>query len=113
MNFESRKEVSVDDYLKMIELKTAVLIAACLKAGAITGGAGAAESDLMYEFGRNLGIAFQIRDDYLDVFGDPVTFGKNIGTDILTNRQLSFRRGPGKKNCTNGSPGGTMILQSR
>ena len=87
MNFESRLDVSVEEYLKMIELKTAVLIAASLKSGAITGGADNLDSDLMYEFGRNLGIAFQIRDDYLDVYGDPEVFGKKIGNDILTNKK--------------------------
>ncbi len=87
MNFESRMDVSVDEYLKMIELKTAVLVAACLKAGAVAGGTDLLEADLMYEFGRNLGIAFQIRDDYLDVYGDPKIFGKKIGNDILTNKK--------------------------
>ncbi len=87
MNYESRSEIRLDEYLKMVELKTAILIAACLKAGAITGGAGGSESELMYEFGRNLGIAFQIRDDYLDVFGDLKSFGKRIGNDILTNKK--------------------------
>ncbi|HEC44599.1 MAG TPA: polyprenyl synthetase family protein [Bacteroides sp.] len=87
INFESRTNVSVDEYLKMVELKTAVLVAASLKAGAITGGAGPLESDLLYEFGRNLGIAFQIRDDYLDVFGDSKAFGKKIGNDILANKK--------------------------
>lgn len=87
MNFETRMDVSVDEYLKMIELKTAVLIAASLKAGAISGGADLLESDLLYEFGRNLGIAFQIRDDYLDVYGDPDVFGKKIGNDILSNKK--------------------------
>jgi len=87
MNFEYRMDVSVAEYLKMVELKTAVLVAASLKSGAITGGADNLESDLMYEFGRNLGIAFQIRDDYLDVYGDPEVFGKRIGNDILTNKK--------------------------
>lgn len=87
MNFETRMDVSIDEYLKMIELKTAVLFAACLKAGAISGGAEMQESDLLYEFGRNLGIAFQIRDDYLDVYGDPRIFEKKIGNDILTNKK--------------------------
>lgn len=87
MNFETRQDVSVDEYLKMIELKTAVLIAASLKCGAICGGADLLESDLLYEFGRNLGIAFQLRDDYLDVYGDTKVFGKSIGNDILTNKK--------------------------
>jgi geranylgeranyl diphosphate synthase type II len=104
MNFETRMEVSVEEYLNMIEHKTAVLIAACLKAGAITGGADELGSDLMYEFGRNLGMAFQIRDDYLDVFGDPKIFGKRIGNDILNNKKtfllikaLELSRGKVKK----------------
>ncbi len=87
MNFESRTDVSVDEYLHMIELKTAVLIAACMKSGAMAGGAKQLESDLLYEFGRNLGVAFQIRDDYLDVYGDPEKFGKRIGNDILTDKK--------------------------
>jgi geranylgeranyl diphosphate synthase type II len=87
MNFESRDDVRVEEYLKMIELKTAVLIAASLKAGAICAGADLEQSDLIYEFGRQLGIAFQIRDDFLDVYGDPKIFGKKIGNDILTNKK--------------------------
>jgi geranylgeranyl diphosphate synthase type II len=87
MNYESRNDISVDDYLKMITLKTSVLIAASLKLGAILGGARPADSDLLYEFGKNIGIAFQLRDDILDVYGDPVTFGKKIGTDIIANKK--------------------------
>ncbi|MFC2112350.1 polyprenyl synthetase family protein [Bacteroidota bacterium] len=87
MSFETRMDVSVEEYLKMIELKTAVLVAASLKAGAICGGADLLEADIMYEFGRNMGMAFQLRDDYLDVFGDPKIFGKKIGNDILTNKK--------------------------
>ncbi len=87
MNFESRLDVNVDEYLRMIELKTAVLVAASLKSGAMAGGADEPEADLLYEFGRHLGIAFQIRDDYLDVFGDPEVFGKKIGNDILTDKK--------------------------
>ncbi len=87
MNFEPLKEVTVEEYLKMIELKTAVLLAACLKAGAITGGAVELEADLLYEFGRHLGLAFQVWDDYLDVYGNPDKFGKRIGSDILANKK--------------------------
>ncbi len=87
MNFESRMDVTVGEYLKMTELKTAVLIAASLKMGAISGGADILDAELLYEFGLNLGIAFQIRDDYLDVFGDPERFGKKIGNDIVANKK--------------------------
>jgi geranylgeranyl diphosphate synthase type II len=87
MNFESREDVTVAEYLRMIELKTAVLIAASLKAGAISGGAEMMDADLLYEFGINLGMAFQLRDDYLDVYGDPEKFGKRIGHDIVTNKK--------------------------
>lgn len=87
MNFESRMDVTVGEYLKMIELKTAVLIAASLKAGAVSGGADRLDAELLYEFGVNLGMAFQIRDDYLDVYGDPEKFGKKIGNDIITNKK--------------------------
>jgi geranylgeranyl diphosphate synthase type II len=87
MNFESRMDVTVGEYLKMIALKTAVLIAASLKAGAISGGADTVDAELLYEFGMNLGMAFQIRDDHLDVYGDPDKFGKKIGNDIVTNKK--------------------------
>jgi geranylgeranyl diphosphate synthase type II len=87
MDFESRMEVSIDDYLKMIELKTSVLIAASLKIGAICGQAGERDSNLLYEFGRNLGIAFQLQDDLLDVFANPGVFGKSMGGDIVANKK--------------------------
>ncbi len=87
MNFESRMDVTVGEYLKMIELKTAVLIAASLKAGAISSGTDMLDAELLYEFGLNLGMAFQIRDDYLDVYGDQEKFGKKIGNDIVTNKK--------------------------
>jgi geranylgeranyl diphosphate synthase type II len=87
MNFESRMDVTVAEYLKMIELKTAVLIAASLKAGAISGGADMLDAELLYEFGKNMGMAFQIRDDHLDVYGDPQKFGKKIGNDIVANKK--------------------------
>jgi len=79
--------VTQEQYITMIELKTSVLIAACLKAGAIIGGASEEDSDLLYEFGRHVGIAFQLQDDLLDSFGNVNTFGKKIGGDILENKK--------------------------
>lgn len=87
MDFEKRNDVSLQEYIKMIELKTSVLLAASLKLGAILGGAGLRNQDLLYEFGRKLGIAFQIQDDYLDAFGDPQKFGKQVGGDIIANKK--------------------------
>lgn len=87
MDFEKQEEVSFEDYLKMIELKTSVLLAASLKLGAILGGAGQRNQDLLYQFGKKLGIAFQVQDDYLDAFGDPEKFGKQVGGDILSNKK--------------------------
>tara|TARA_R110002072_G_scaffold284131_3_gene448056 strand:- start:353 stop:1330 length:978 start_codon:yes stop_codon:yes gene_type:complete len=87
MNFEESSEVSLQDYLQMIELKTAVLLAAALKLGAITANANQKDADLIYEFGRNIGIAFQIQDDYLDAYADPEKFGKQVGGDILQNKK--------------------------
>lgn len=87
MEFESRMDVSEEEYLEMIRLKTAVLLAGCLKAGAISGGASIADANHLYEFGINIGIAFQLQDDLLDVYGDSATFGKNIGGDILCNKK--------------------------
>jgi geranylgeranyl diphosphate synthase, type II len=87
MDFEKMEIVHLDEYLKMIELKTSVLLAASLKMGAILGGAGQRNQDLLYEFGKKLGIAFQVQDDYLDAFGDPQKFGKQVGGDILANKK--------------------------
>jgi geranylgeranyl diphosphate synthase type II len=87
MDFENRESVSFEEYLKMIELKTSVLIAASLKMGAILGGAGQRNQDLIYDFGKKLGLAFQVQDDYLDAFGDPGKFGKRVGGDILANKK--------------------------
>jgi len=87
MNFETLQNVSIDDYLKMIELKTAVLLAASLKIGAILGNASQENANHIYEFGRNLGVAFQLMDDILDLYGDPEKFGKQVGGDIIANKK--------------------------
>jgi len=87
MDFESRKTVTLEEYIRMIELKTSVLLAASLKMGALLGGAGLRNQDLIYEFGKKLGIAFQVQDDYLDAFGDPEKFGKQVGGDIMANKK--------------------------
>jgi geranylgeranyl diphosphate synthase type II len=87
MDFEKRDEVSFDEYLNMITLKTSVLLAASLQLGAIIGGARESNQHNIYEFGKNLGIAFQIQDDYLDAFGDTSLIGKQIGGDIIANKK--------------------------
>jgi geranylgeranyl diphosphate synthase type II len=87
MDFEKLTKVSLPEYIKMIELKTSVLLAASLQMGAIVGGASDGNQNHIYEFGRNLGIAFQIQDDYLDAFGDPTKFGKQVGGDIQSNKK--------------------------
>ncbi|NAS10783.1 polyprenyl synthetase family protein [Poritiphilus flavus] len=87
VDFENRNDVTITEYLKMITFKTAVLIAAAMKMGAIIAKASKEDSANIYEFGRNLGIAFQLQDDYLDTFGDPETFGKRIGGDIVENKK--------------------------
>lgn len=87
MDFESQENVSMDAYLEMITLKTSVALAASLQAGAILGGADSADLDKIYAFGKALGIAFQMQDDYLDAFGNPEKFGKQKGGDILANKK--------------------------
>ncbi len=87
MDFEQRESVSFDEYLNMITLKTSVLVAASLKMGAVLGGAGLGSQDHLYEFGKNLGIAFQVQDDYLDAFGDASKTGKQQGGDIIANKK--------------------------
>ncbi len=87
MDFESRTEVSLAAYEEMISLKTSVLLAASLKMGAVLGGASERNQGLLYEFGRKIGLAFQVQDDYLDAFGDPAKFGKRVGGDIMANKK--------------------------
>ena len=87
MDFEKRETVTMEEYLKMIELKTSVLLAGSLQMGGILGGAGDGNQNHLYEFGKNLGLAFQVQDDYLDAFGDPLKFGKQVGGDILSNKK--------------------------
>ena len=87
MDFEIRDDVTIEDYLKMIEFKTAVLVGAALKMGAIVANASEKDQNNIYEFGKNLGIAFQLQDDYLDAFGDPKLFGKQVGGDIIENKK--------------------------
>lgn len=87
MDFEKLEKVALIDYIRMIELKTSVLLAASLQMGAMLGGAGKRNLEHVYTFGRDLGIAFQVQDDYLDAFGDPAKFGKQVGGDILANKK--------------------------
>ena len=87
VEFEGRDTVEAEEYLEMIRLKTAVLLACSLQIGAWIGGANEKDADLLYEIGINLGLAFQLKDDLLDVYGDEATFGKKIGGDILCNKK--------------------------
>ena len=87
VDFETRNNVTIDEYIEMIRLKTSVLVAAALKMGAIVSKTDAKNADLIYDFGLNLGLAFQLQDDYLDTFGDPETFGKQIAGDIIENKK--------------------------
>ena len=87
IDFETRDDVTIPEYLKMIEYKTAVLVGAAMKMGAIVAKASIEDQNAIYDFGRYLGIAFQLQDDYLDAFGNPETFGKQVGGDILENKK--------------------------
>lgn len=87
IDFEKKTIITQEEYLRMIELKTAVLLAASAKIGAVIGGADDKDADLLYEFGRNLGLAFQIQDDLLDIYGDAKVFGKVPGGDIIANKK--------------------------
>ena len=91
MDFEKKSNVSEDDYLNMIRLKTSVLLGGALQMGAILANADQQQQQLIYDFGVNLGIAFQLQDDYLDVYGNPETFGKQVGGDILCNKKTILR----------------------
>ena len=87
MDYESQTNVNMNDYLRMIELKTSVALAASLKIGGLLGGGGERNQNLLYEFGKKLGVAFQVQDDYLDAFGDKNKTGKQVGGDILANKK--------------------------
>jgi len=87
MNFETSNDVEVEDYIEMIRLKTAVLLACSLKLGALEAGASVKEAELIYTFGEKIGIAFQIQDDYLDCYANPEDFGKRVGGDIISNKK--------------------------
>jgi geranylgeranyl diphosphate synthase type II len=87
VDFETQEHVAIEEYLKMIRLKTAVLLATALKMGSYIAGASAEQQDMLYEFGINIGLAFQIQDDILDVWGNPETFGKAVGGDISCNKK--------------------------
>ncbi|GAB1462570.1 polyprenyl synthetase family protein [Pedobacter sp.] len=87
MEFETRDDVSIEEYIEMIRLKTAVLLGGAMKLGAIVGGADEKNAELLYQFGENLGVAFQLQDDILDVYGDPEKFGKQVGGDIISNKK--------------------------
>lgn len=87
IDFETRNDVMIDEYIEMIRLKTSVLVGAALKMGAIVAEANEEQTEAIYDFGVNLGIAFQLQDDYLDAFGDPKSFGKKVGGDIIENKK--------------------------
>lgn len=96
VDFETRDDVTIPEYLKMIEYKTSVLVAAAMKMGAIVAQASQKDADAIYEFGRNLGIAFQLQDDYLDAFGDPKTFGKQVGETLWKTKDVFVPKIVGK-----------------
>jgi geranylgeranyl diphosphate synthase type II len=87
MDFESRKDVSIDEYIEMIRLKTSVLLGCALEMGAVIGNATESDRKHIYNFGQNIGIAFQIQDDILDLFADPDKFGKQVGGDVISNKK--------------------------
>ena len=87
MEFESREIVSIDEYVRMIELKTSVLLGSAMKIGSLAAGASVSDTDALYNYGRFLGLAFQLQDDFLDLYGDKAKFGKRIGGDIVANKK--------------------------
>ena len=87
MNFESRMDVGMSEYIHMITLKTAVVLGASLEVGALIAGVSKKQAQHLYEFGKNMGIAFQLRDDYLDLYADPEKFGKQVGGDVISNKK--------------------------
>ena len=87
MNYETRSDVTINDYIKMIRLKTSVLLGGAMKIGALLAESNSADAEHLYDFGVNIGLAFQLQDDYLDCFGDPEKFGKQIGGDIISNKK--------------------------
>ncbi len=87
MDFEDRNNVTIEEYVEMIRLKTSVLLGGALEMGAIVSGASLSDRELLYTFGQELGLAFQIKDDYLDLYGDPEKFGKQIGGDVIANKK--------------------------
>ncbi|MBQ0057874.1 MAG: polyprenyl synthetase family protein [Bacteroidales bacterium] len=91
MEFETRNDVSEEEYIEMIRLKTSVLLGCALKLGALVGEATEQQAQILYDFGQNIGLAFQLQDDWLDCWGDPKTFGKRIGGDILCNKKTFLR----------------------
>ena len=99
MDFEKKPTVTFEEYLNMIILKTSVLVAASLQIGAVLGGAGLGNQDHLYEFGKKLGIAFQVQDDYLDAFGNATKTGKQQGGDILANKK-TFLMIHARENCS-------------
>ncbi len=120
VDFETRNDVSVSEYLKMIEYKTAVLVGAAMKMGAIIAGASVDDQNSIYDFGRYLGIAFQLQDDYLDAFGNPETFGKQVGGDIIENKKtylylkaLEFSNDPQRSELINWFNSKPEIIESK
>jgi geranylgeranyl diphosphate synthase type II len=87
MNFETRSDVTIDEYINMIRLKTSVLVGGAMKIGALVASASNEDAEHIYNFGVNVGLAFQLQDDYLDCFGDPEKFGKQVGGDIISNKK--------------------------